>query len=146
MGLIIRTLVVGGALLALPSPPQSAQEASAPQASTNSWAYIAAAAETVSDFKGFCERKPQVCVTAQYLASGLEGKAKYNAKLIYEWANESSHDKPKLVKVPGNLAKADPIRTSSVERVVASAETSGSTLRLDDLLPEWQGKKRPKKS
>ena len=145
MGLIIRTLVVGGALLALPSPPQLPEDAAGIKVGTNSWAYIAAAAETVSDFKGFCERKPQVCVTAQYLASGLEGKAKYNAKLLYEWANESSQDKSKLVKVPQNLANADPIRTSGVERVIASVGTSSSTLRIDDLLPEWQGKKQPKK-
>lgn len=145
MGLIIKSLVVGGALLALPSPPHSAPDGSGPQVDVNSWAYISAAAETVSDFKGFCERKPQVCVTAQYLASGLEGKAKYNAKLIYEWANESTADKPKLVKVPRNLANADPIRTSSVDGAVALLEPSGSTLRLDDLLPEWQGKKPQKK-
>ena len=145
MGLIMKTLVVGGALLALPSPPQLSQGASGPQASASSWAYISAAAETVSDFKGFCERKPQVCVTAQYLAAGLEGKAKYNAKLIYEWANESSSEKPKLVKVPQNLAKADPIRTSSVDTAVASADTNSSTLRIEDLLPEWQGKRLPKK-
>ena len=145
MGFIIKSLVVGGTLLALPSPPHSEQDGSGQSADANSWAYISAAAETVSDFKGFCERKPQVCVTAQYLAAGLESKAKYNAKLLYEWANESSSDKPMLVKVPRNLAKADPIRTSSADRVVASVESSGSTLRIEDLLPEWQGKGPPKK-
>ena len=145
MGLIMKTLVVGGTLLALPSPPHSAQDDADQTANAEAWGYISAAVETVSDFKGFCERKPQVCVTAQYLAEGLEGKAKYNAKLIYEWANESTNEKPKLVKVPANLAKADPIRTGSADREVASAEVSGSTLRIEDLLPEWQGKKQPKK-
>ena len=146
MGLIRKIIIVSGALLVLPSPPQLTQDGARLPAAAESWGYISAAAETVSDFKSFCERKPSVCVTAQYLAVSIEGKAKYNAKLIYEWANESISEKPKLTKVPVNLAKADPIRTSSSDREVASAKISGSTLRIEDLLPEWQGQRTLEKS
>ena len=145
MGLY-RKLFVVGALFALPSPPQSAQDAGSQASSLVSWNYISAAAETVSDFKGFCERKPQVCVTAQYLATSLEGKAKYGAKLVYEWANESGSELNS--RLPANLAKnnkADPLTTSSVGSDVASAAMSSSTLGLEDLIPEWRGTLQPEK-
>lgn len=145
MGLFRKIIVVGGVLLVLPSPPQSAQNSASLAVSAETWGYISAAAETVSDFKSFCERKPQVCVAAQYLAVSLEGKAKYNAKLIYEWANESVANKPKLVNIPANLATVDPISTSSSDRAIAATEIGSSTLRIDDLLPEWQSKLAHKK-
>jgi Family of unknown function (DUF5330) len=138
MGLIRKVFVVGGALLAMPSPPQTSQTGSA--AASTSWSYFSAAADTVSDFKGFCDRKPQVCVTAQYLAGSLEGKAKYGAKLIYEWASDSSSQAP---KPGGNLAKADQIKTSATGPQLATASTS--TLRIEDLVPEWHGTLQPEK-
>jgi Family of unknown function (DUF5330) len=140
MGLIRKAIVVGGALMAMPSPPpdQSGSQI-AFNSPASSWAYIAAASDTVADFKGFCERKPQVCGTAQYLAVTLEGKAKYSARMIYEWANESSaglsHKQPTLQE----LAAADPIMTGTTELRLTTDVSGNSTLRIDDLVPEWRG-------
>jgi Family of unknown function (DUF5330) len=138
MGMIRKIIVVGGALMAMPSPPQTSQTGTA--APSSSWSYISAAVDTVSDFKSFCERKPDVCVTAQYLAGSIEGKAKYSAKLVYEWASESASPEQKL---PGKLAKVDHIKTSSVGPELAAASTS--TLRIEDLVPEWHGTLQPEK-
>ncbi len=131
--------------MAMPTPPHSAQDADGTQNALVSWNYISAAAETVSDFKGFCDRKPQVCVTAHFLASTLEGKAKYSAKLVYEWASESSAEQSRKVKLPGNLAKVDQINTGSVAAEVASAAVGSSTLRIEDLIPDWHGTLQPEK-
>lgn len=119
--------------MAMPSPPAQLQSgATALATPSTSWTYIAAAADTVADLKSFCERKPQVCSTAQYLAGSLEGKAKYSAKLVYEWANSSA-------SAPQSLANADPIRTGSVEVKMATSTPANSTLRIEDLIPEWRG-------
>jgi hypothetical protein len=141
MGLIRKIIVMGGALMAMPSPPPAMQIGNVAQTSapSSSWAYISAAADTVADMKSFCERKPQVCSTAQYLAGSLEGKAKYSAKLVYEWANESASVNSQT------LANADPIKTGSVDARIASSENTNSTLRIEDLIPEWRGTIDPKK-
>ncbi len=119
--------------MAMPSPPAQLQNgAVAPSAPSTSWTYIAAAADTVADLKSFCERKPQVCSTAQYLAGSLEGKAKYSARIVYEWANSGAPP-------PQVLAKADPINTGSVNAKVATSLSANSTLRIEDLIPEWRG-------
>ena len=87
MGLIRKAMVVGGVLFALPSMP--APQGTGDQASVqpSTFAAIAAAADTVADFKGFCERRPQACITGRYLVTALENKARYGAHLIFEWAS-----------------------------------------------------------
>ena len=103
MGLVRKALVIGGILFALPTPPASLpvpRADRAPQSAT--FATFSAAAETFSDFKAFCERRPQACVTGQYLVATLEGKARYSAHLLYEWANPAVQTAPvKLVPKPG---------------------------------------------
>ncbi len=140
MGLIRKIVVIGGAFLAMPSPPQTSQTAAVTPSS--SWTFITAAADTFSDFKGFCDRKPQVCVTAQYLAVSVEGKAKYSAKLLYEWASEST---PPALQGAAELAKVDPIKTSALGPELASIQKGTSTLHIEDLVPEWHGTLLPEK-
>jgi hypothetical protein len=144
MGLIRKIIVVGGALMAMPAPPQTVQNGNIVQAvaPSSSWAYISAAADTMADVKDFCARKPQVCGTAQYLVGSLEGKAKYSAKLVYEWANESATGNPHKLQ---NLAKADPIQTGSTDTRFASLGLHNSTLEIEDLIPQWRGTLEPEK-
>ena len=87
MGLIRKAMVVGGILFALPSmpAPQGTDGQASLQSST--FAAITAAADAVADFKGFCERRPQACITGQYLVTALENKARFGAHLIFEWSN-----------------------------------------------------------
>jgi Family of unknown function (DUF5330) len=141
MGLIRKAIVIGGALLALPTPPAQVQTGLSDTSisPTMSWAYISAASDTVADFKGFCERKPQVCGTAQYLAGSLEGKAKYSAKLLYEWANESGSGLSKPPLTIEELAQVDPILTGTAQLRLVTDLSGNSTLSIDDLVPEWRG-------
>ena len=60
----------------------------------------------------------------------MEGKAKYSAKLIYEWANDA---KGKTL-----VAEADQIQTSSPPARPVNFKESQNTLSLADLLPEWK--------
>jgi Family of unknown function (DUF5330) len=99
---ILRTLIIaGGALALLPSPPPGPSGEAAP-AGPGNFAYLAAAAETVADVKGFCQRNPTACSTASAAATVVEGKAKYSAKLVYEWAN----DRPE---------KPEPTQTAAIQ-------------------------------
>ena len=139
MGLFRKLIVMGGIIAALPSQPNTGTVASVAQGNPVSWEYFSAAAETFADFNGFCDRKPQVCVAAQSLAGVLESKAKYSVKLVYQWANESTGEQPRKLKLPANLANVDTIRTSSFKTAVASVASSTSTLKIEDLVPEWHG-------
>lgn len=139
MGLIRKAIFVGGIIFALPSPPATIQADQTAQtmADSTSWAYIAAAADTVADLKSFCERKPQVCTTAQYIAGTMEGKAKYGAKLVYEWANESA--KGQSAALPENMATAEPNTTVVVKTKLRGTIADNSTLKMEDMVPAWHG-------
>ena len=139
MGLIRKALVVGGIIFAMPSPPATVQTGQAAQSmpDSTSWNYISAAADTVADMKSFCERKPQVCITAQYLTISMEGKARYSAKLIYEWANESAKDQ--TAALPNKIMASDPINTGTLKTKLRGTIAENSTLKMEDLIPEWHG-------
>ena len=131
MGMLRTLIVVGAAIAFMPSPPPD--QAGTQAASPGTFAYVAAAAETMADMRGFCQRNPNVCVTAGAVTQTVEGKAKYSAKLIYEWANNSK-ERP-------IVAEADSIQTGSPPPKTVNLKESQNTLSLADLLPEW---KRPK--
>ena len=118
---ILRTIaLLAAAGVFLPSPPQDrfATGAEDPPATQ----YLAAAVSTLADMRDFCGRQPSVCDTAHYLAAKLEGKAEYTIELIYEW----SHD-------PQGAAQPEFASGGS------SDDGAGqSTLRLEDLIPEWR--------
>ena len=116
MGLIRKALIVGGLLFALPSPPATQQVAGADASlQSSTFATISAAAETIADFKGFCARRPQACVTGQYLAATLEGKAQYTARLLYEWANPPTPSQEQIAQAPSKKALAAQMpRTAAV--------------------------------
>ena len=102
------------------------------------------ATQAVSDVASFCLRQPGVCETAGYIASRMEAKAKYSVKLLYEWANESAV----APEVPAAFeeAQTDPLATGSAPVVrLAAAGESQSTLKIEDLIPEWRGPVKPRK-
>jgi Family of unknown function (DUF5330) len=130
MGLLRKLIIVGGGLALMPSPPDDASLG--PDVSQAS--YIAAAAQTISDASGFCGRSPEACVVAGKLAASLEAKAKYGARLIYEWA---SHDEPTVMQ------QVDAMETGSTSSA-SKQQISSSTLEIDDLIPPWLGPKPAK--
>jgi hypothetical protein len=134
MGMLRTTIVLGAILFALPSPPEDpAMRTSAPGPGT--LGYVAAATEAFSDVKDFCARRPFVCQTAGHLAAAVERKAKYSAKLIYEWANDAT-SKSAQSPFPPDLAATDKIQTGST----ASANSAMRDIPLGlFLLPDGPG-------
>ncbi len=130
MGLIRKALVLGGILFALPTPPASQQVASSDAAlQSSTFATFSAAAEAIADFKGFCERRPQACVTGQYLAVTLEGKARYTARLLYQWANPEAAPQiqtAQIKPVPAPKASQPPLRLATM--------TDTKPTKIEDLL------------
>jgi hypothetical protein len=104
MGMLKTTIVLGAIVAALPAPPEDPAVKAAQGPGT--FGYVTAALETVTDVKGFCARQPFACETVGHLASVVERKAKYSAKLIYDWANEATAD-GKTSPLPPNMALAD---------------------------------------
>ncbi len=122
MGLLRKAILLGGVLYALPSPPASEMQGAEPSAQASTFATISAATETMADAKSFCERRPQVCVTGLYLYSKAEGKAKYSAKMAYEWANPP----PKSTNVAQSKVGTPPLRLATISDAKPS--------KIEDLL------------
>ena len=102
---------------------------------------IAAAASTVSDVSSFCSRQKGVCDTAMSVLWHMEAKAKYNVRLLYEWANGTPARRAPGNGNTGHAVRVDPVITGSRAIIIAgaSAPVSQSTLTLEDLIPEWRG-------
>jgi hypothetical protein len=153
MGLIRKAILVGGVIAAMPSaPPDIADPAQvAAQSSLGaSIAYVSAVGATVSDAKGFCMRQPQVCSTAQYFATSLQGKAKYSARLIYQWANDSAvAAKPEAET--GQLVAEAPTKPEGVtpppplRKKTHVNVADNSDLRIEDLINDMRGTLPPAK-
>lgn len=135
MGMLRNLIIVGAAIAFMPSPPPG--ENDAPPLATGAFAYVAAAAETVADLRSFCQRNPNVCATAGAMAQTVEGKAKYSAKLMYEWANDIKSDGRK-VNLPEDVASSDPIETSTPPKLPVSLKESQNTLSVADLIVPWR--------
>jgi hypothetical protein len=143
---IFRTIILlTGLAVLLPSPPDEAvQPADGLATASDVPGLVQTAAQTVSDVASFCSRQPGVCETAGYLAHKMEAKAKYSVRLLYEWANDAPATEMAPISV--EEAKSDPINTgSSPEAEVAEAAQSQSTLKLEDLIPEWRGPVKTRK-
>ena len=140
---IIRTIVVLSGITAfMPSPPEDAGQArqSVANSTMADTGYFQIATNTFSDLAAFCVRQPGVCETAGFVAHKLELKAKYGARLIYEWANEANTS-PSSALQPDLAAGSDPIETGSMKLASGKQQplTSQSTLRMEDLIPVWRG-------
>ena len=144
---IFRTiLLLTGVTTFMPSPPEDFTSlpvtAKTDQAAPG---LMGSATLAIADAAGFCSRQPQVCQTAGYVAGKLEAKAKYSVRLIYEWASESSSG-PQVSPFPNQADKTDPLVTGSTRMAAAEVPPAGqSTLRIEDLIPEWRGPPAPKK-
>ena len=139
---IFRTiLILTGITVFMPSPPDnSTQQSAVAGVDQQAPGLMSSATLAIADMAGFCSRQPEVCQTADYVAGRLEAKAKYGVRLIYEWAAESSSE-PQASPLPGLADATDPIETGSTRifKTADAAPPSLSTLKLDDLIPEWRG-------
>jgi hypothetical protein len=154
MGLIRKAILIGGVIAAMPSaPPDSADQTQlAAQSSLGAGiAYVSAVGATVSDAKGFCLRQPQVCSTAQYVATSLQGKAKYSARLIYQWANDSAvAAKPEAETgelVAEAPTKPEPLapQAPALRKKTHVNVVDNSDLKIEDLINDIRGTLPPSK-
>jgi Family of unknown function (DUF5330) len=139
MGMLRNLIIVGVAIAFMPSPPPGENDVT--PVSMGAFAYMAAAAETVADLRSFCQRNPNVCVTAGSMAQTLESKAKYSAKLMYEWADDAKSESRKN-DLPQDVALADPIETSTAAKPAVSLKESQNTLTLADVVVPWRKPKQ----
>lgn len=143
---IIRTsIMLCGLAVVLPNPPEDA--GARLNVSPSSLEMASAAASAVNDARGFCGREPRVCETTRFIAQRLEVKAKYAARLVYEWASDDK-DKatPAPRRKPAQQAKADPLITGSAPATAKPARRSQNTLHIEDLIPEWRSPLQPRTS
>lgn len=142
MRLIRTILVLAGAGFFLPSPPEdpALQAAGNEATQVSAVEMLSSATSTFSDVANFCSRQPQTCQTAAYVAAHLEAKAKYSAKLVYEWATEDQTPTGRAI-VPVQVGKVDQLQTGSTDVATAQQpEIKGqSTLTIEDLVPAWRG-------
>jgi len=127
MGLFRKAVLLGGILYALPSPPATEDVAAEPSLQASTFATFSAATETMADARSFCARRPQVCVTGIYLYSKVEAKAKYTAKIAYEWANPPGGGAAPVVAVRAKPGQAQ-LRLATL--------TDAKPNRIEDLLRE----------
>jgi hypothetical protein len=147
MGILRTIMVLTGAAVLMPSPPE-AGHASIQQTQISNVieaSYVQVATNTFSDLAAFCDRQPGVCETAGQVAHKPELKAKYSVRLVYEWANEANTASP-FAGMPGIATNTDPVITGSTKVATVETSNSQSTLRLDDLIPVWRGPVVSKKS
>lgn len=139
---LVRTIILlGGAGLLLPSPPADplAETGETAAISVSAFEMLSQATSAFSDVAGFCGRQPGVCETAAVVATHLEAKAKYNARLVYEWAAADESLPRGHAVIPVAAPDADSLHTGSAgpARQIPDALRQ-SSLRLDDLVPPWR--------
>jgi hypothetical protein len=84
------------------------------------------ATAAASDVRGFCERKPEACVTGSQVAVALGYRAQAGAKMLYEFLNEQ-------------LAPAETGSVGGTAAMPKLAEHPGQdTLTEADRGPEWR--------
>jgi Family of unknown function (DUF5330) len=121
MGILRKAIVAGGLFAALPTPPQGANvHPVEQQAGPGTLAYVAAASDTFADVSSFCQRRPMACDVAHYIAVTTQAKAKYSAKIIYEWANT-----PDAVQTPTGLS---PTQTADAVNIPLPMEKPANLL------------------
>ncbi len=117
---------------------------------------IGAALSAAGDIAGLCARQPEVCETGSAAWHTFQSKARYGVELIYDWANgeeagdeageqTNAHyntDLPHAIVVAENTA---PVHTGSTDqpRITPAGgkkdEKSQNTLKIEDLIPQWNG-------
>lgn len=132
---IFRTLILlTGAGLLLPSPPEGwrAADHGVPEPSTLE--LLTSAGAAASDAASFCTRQPEVCGVAGYLADKLTAKALYSASLVWGWARPEG---PPRAEAAGPFAAV--LVAGDIPDPLPAEQSGQSTLELDDLIPEWRG-------
>ena len=148
MRLIRTILILTSVGVLMPSPPEdlAAPADGSTSIQVSAGDMLSSATSAFSDIGDFCVRQPSACETVAVVAARFEAKAKYSAKLIYEWATDPG-EVPETQAEPVQAETGDQLKTGSTRTIVAeSALAAGqSTLRLDDLIPEWRGPPNSKK-
>jgi len=135
MGLLRPIILIVGAMLLLPSPPEqrwpvpsrvaAEDDASVPE-------MVGAAFRAIGDVGSFCARQETVCDTAGRILTSMEAKAKYNIELLYQWArSDVGGSSTSPLK---HQASADPVVTGATSLLAAAPASSQNTLTPQDLV------------
>lgn len=136
MGIFKKAFVLCAIIAAVPLPAEErANLDAAPDPGT--FAYISAASEVYADASGFCQRQPTVCATADYIGATMQAKAKYAARVIYEWTSSPGHHSAPAKKkaVDTTLVSTDGAEEAPLTKAVAK----GKPEKIEDLMPELRG-------
>ena len=136
---IIRTMILlGAAGLFLPSPPEDLSVQKDAAEGPSAFEMMSSAGATAADAATFCSRQPDVCAVAGYLAGKLERKVVYSAYLLWGWAWDEKATA--LAGDDGGGMIAVRVEGDVPDPAAAGSPPPGlSTLKLDDLIPEWRG-------
>ena len=139
-----------------------------PAAELQTHQLVSVAIGTFTDVSSFCERQPLTCSAMSDVVSVAQAKAKYSVQLAYEWASGTGmpanathsvaddtlpvsgtdHEVNEMPQpdAAGGKGISDLLNSSSVDALVtgsttklADADTGTSTLRIEDILPDWRG-------
>jgi len=109
-----------------------------------------AARTTVTDLSGFCGRNQSVCQTGQQAFALFASKARYGARVIYDWASSNEPLAGQSATQPAGkpqLSALNPkIVTGSLKVAGAQNAATRSTLTREDLIPVWGGPARRSKA
>lgn len=150
MGILRKAFILGAVVLALPNPPASETPDGVVPPTTSTFAYVAAASEAFADVRSFCERRPEVCTVAGQIAANLEVKAKYGAKIVYEWADSGAEIRAGARAKAGgedvaaadastnDMANADPMPTATtvVKKQAKPEKPASRPLTMEDLIQQ----------
>ena len=138
MRLIRTILFLTGAGVLLPSPPENIAASDPSYREVSTVQMLTSASSAFYDVASFCVREPGVCDTANYVAGRLEAKAKYSVRLLYEWATDATSP-PAATQ---EAIKVDMMKTGATQMAAAEVPpqpAAQSTLKIEDLIPEWRG-------
>ena len=168
---ITRIFIVGmAALILAPMPPNETTLSTnqPPAAELQTHQLVSVAIGTFTDVSSFCERQPLTCSAMSEVVSIAQVKAKYSARLAYEWAigtdmpgdaarsvaddtlpvSGTDHDVNEMPQpdAAGGKGISDLLNSSSADALVtgsttklADADAGTNTLRIEDILPDWRG-------
>lgn len=95
--------------------------------------------EAVENARTFCVRNAELCENTSMMANAVAQRIYYGAQLVYEAALGAPADRQELNDqrpYPSQDGARAPRREN---RTDAEPARSNSTLRRDDLAPEWRG-------
>lgn len=99
---------------------------------------VVAAGVAVSDMSGFCDRQPGACEVGAQTAVAIGQRAQAGARMVYDLINNHAPQADKDRAKHGTTGSVTATKVAAVRTIPASPD-SQSTLKPEDLDPDWRG-------